>query len=111
MQQLTISGDIDGDRILGPRVHHANQLLERAIGHTALAPTAEWDLTRDSAGRRSVILVLSDSTGARVEARFDSEELAQEGRLQGKLQRIWGDLLQDRSHKLLNQLSSKEPAG
>ena len=108
---LSVSGAIKSDPFLGRRVEHASELLEEIIGPTAQAVTVEWSLVHDASNRLLVLLVVADFTGVSVEARFAPEELANEGHLSAKLYRIWGDLLQSRSHKQLDMLSGRVPVG
>lgn len=102
---LSISGAIDSDPILGPRVRRASQSLEEIIGPTAKSVTGGWRLASDANNHQLVVLDLTDATGAHVETRFTPDELAHQGRTVARLYKIWGDLLQDRSHQQLNQIS------
>jgi hypothetical protein len=70
------------------------------MGPTTNTVKAEWSPVRDTSGQLLVQLALSDFTGVSVEARFEPDELAREGQLRAKLYRIWGDLLQYRSHPM-----------
>jgi hypothetical protein len=99
----SVSEAIRSDPILEPRVRRATQMLEQ-VTETAVA---DWDLVRNANNRPMVLLVLTDFTGARVEAKFDPAELNNENHLNAKFYRIWGDLLQRRSHQQLNQLSGR----
>src|SRR5438105_4829026 len=104
---FSISESIRGDQVLGPRVLRANQLLGEVIGPTAESVNVKWDLAKDARDRPVVHLVLSDFTKARVEAQFAPDELTNEGHLYDRFYKIWGDLLQRRSHQQLDQLSGK----
>src|SRR5438445_2780145 len=105
----SVRGDIDGASVPGPRVRRASQLLEEIIGPTADSVSKEWSPVRDASGR--LLLALSDSTGARVEEKFAPDELTNEARLRARFYRIWGDLLQHRSHKQLELLSGRTQSG
>src|SRR6266542_2870007 len=101
---LSIIPKIDSDPILGPRVRQANKMLKDIIGTTADQVSIHWDL-QDANGRRSVYLTLADYTGARLPpAPFRQEDLLNEGILKARFHRLWGDLLQQRSHQQLIQL-------
>ncbi|SRR6266851_4731113 len=105
----SVSGYIDSDPVLGPRVRRANQILEEIIGPASNSVVAEWKPVRDATGR--LLLTVSDSTGASVEEKFAPDELTNEGRLRARFYRTWGDLLQDRSHKQLDLLSGRIQSG
>jgi hypothetical protein len=90
-------------------VECATQNLDEIIGKTAPLVSAEWSLMQDGSGR--LLLELHDFTGASVEAKFDRAEFDRPVQLETKLYRIWGDLLQDRSHKQLEVLSGANPGG
>jgi len=81
----------------------ATRLLEDVLGRSADRVTAQWERSTDENGRSVVILHLSDWT-ATVTARFSSAELNQAETLRARLHRLWGDLLQVRSHRLLDEL-------
>ena len=51
-----------------------------------------------------LLLTLSDSTGARAETQFAGNELANEERVWGRLYKVWGDVLEVRSHRQLEAL-------
>ncbi|TMQ29458.1 MAG: hypothetical protein E6K70_25650 [Planctomycetota bacterium] len=104
--KLIISGAIESDGVVGPQVRRASEILRQIIGPTGDLVSANWSLARD-ASKRAIALVLSDFTGAHVEAKFAPDELANEEQLHARFYKIWGDLLQDRSHQQLNQLSGK----
>jgi hypothetical protein len=84
-------------------VRRANQQLQKLLGQSADLVTAEWDLGTDERKRPVITLRLSDWTGA-VTAEFAPDELAKPMSLDSRLYRLWGDLLQDRSHKQLEHL-------
>jgi hypothetical protein len=84
-------------------VQQAADRLEEVIGSSAGLVTAEWDQSDDGRGRAVVTLRLSDWTGA-VVASFAPDELEDASRLHVRLHRLWGDLLQARSHKQLQEL-------
>jgi hypothetical protein len=89
---------------LASSVSRASRLLEAELGPSTGGVTAEWSRTRDARGRPLLELKISDFSGA-VNAQFAPEELTNESQVQSRLIRLWGDLLQVRSHKLLDQLS------
>jgi hypothetical protein len=104
---VTFSKAINSESELGPLIQRAYQKLVDVIGPTAESVSAEWDIERDAKDRPVIRLDLSDFTKAHARARFAPDELADERRLSDRLYKIWGDLLQDRSHQQLNHLSGK----
>jgi hypothetical protein len=84
-------------------IERANAILPLVVGRSSDVVTADWDLTLDERQRPLLALKLSDSSGS-IEDRFHLEELTDSERLWLRLHHLWGDLLQDRSHKLLQEL-------
>jgi hypothetical protein len=103
----SIGGAVQEDMELGPRVRRANQLLAETIGPSINTVTVTWDITQDPFVRKLARLVLSDFTQSQVHTDFSANELTNEERLRAKFYRIWGDLLQARSHQQLVHLSGK----
>jgi len=106
-----ISDDIRSERPLYELVQRANNFLKRLTFGSGISMTAEWRLERDTQGRLLVVLELADATGATAEARFTADELAREGHVNPGLYKVWGDLLQSRSHKQLELLSGRIDGG
>src|SRR3954447_25544501 len=75
------------------RVLQANKVLESELGPAAGRVTADWSLTHDERNRPLLMLVLSDATES-ASTQFSAEELADNYRVQARLQHLWGDLLQ-----------------
>ena|SRR5581483_7502385 len=111
MKKVVISSAIQNVTEVRGGVERATQVLEETIGPTARHVDADWSLTQDSSGRRLIKLLLSDFTGARTESRFEPAEFHRPGHLPAKLYKIWGDLLQVRSHKQLEVLSGSIEGG
>jgi hypothetical protein len=88
---------------LASAVVQATNLLEAEVGQSNGSVTADWNLIRDDSGRNLIGLTLSDFTGS-VAAQFTHDEIMQSPRVEGRLVRLWGDLLQVRSHKQLEKL-------
>jgi hypothetical protein len=102
---MIVSKEITDDQQLRAQVARATQVLEEIAGRTAEPVTVNWS-RHNERGFHFIHLELSDSTGANAATLFSGPaELNQESYLRARLYRIWGDLLQDRSHKQLNQLS------
>jgi hypothetical protein len=87
----------------------ATRCLEEVLGRHAEEVSAEWDRSEDARGRSMIALQLSDFAGS-VTAIYQPEELASSPQMRERLYRrfysLWGDLLQIRSHKLLDNLMS-----
>lgn len=108
--KLSISGAIENDRVLGSRMHRASQILERAIGSSSASAAAEWSLEKDPSGRPLVHLC-SPTTRAPGPRRGFTDELANESRVEARSFTIWGDVLQVRSQKMIDQLLGKTQPG
>jgi len=85
-------------------LQQATMLLEGVLGPSASLVTVEWDRREDSQGRILYPLRLSDWTGA-VSASFAPDELRSPSHMRVRLYRLWGDLLQVRNHKLLQEMA------
>jgi hypothetical protein len=104
---VTYSDKLKQSADLFPLVRQATEELEKVVAPppdlgtlVGERPSAEWDYEQDENGQSGVILRLSDWSGSVVE-HFTQKELADHDYLSGRLIRLWGDLLQIRSHKQL----------
>jgi hypothetical protein len=105
---------------LAPNVARDDQLAERARGATRVLREvvddtggdveAAWDLDADAQGRPVVRLRLSDFT-ERAETTFAPDELAAPGHLRRRLHWLWGNLLQDRARRQINEAMALGTAG
>ena len=120
---------IDATPELAARVRQAASKLEAMVGDTVLSVTAEWRVKPDEAGRphlREILtdllelfgrpavngagrplveLVLTDATTATsVTGRFTRRELRNSEKMEARLNRLWGNLLQEVSHKRMRRL-------
>ena len=95
---------ISDDIRLYESIIEANRRLDSVIGPFEGEARADWSLGRDSMDHAQVFLILSDDFEGRAEARFAPAELENPRQLRTRLLEVWGDLLQDRSHKQLQQL-------
>jgi len=98
---VNISKDISARPDLEAAIKGASKLLEEELGASAASVKADWNLTRDRDGRLVVELLVSDWTGA-VGYRFSPDELSNQAHTRLRLHRLWGDLLQVRSHAQLD---------
>jgi hypothetical protein len=105
MKSLTSSPKIKQDAELSWLVERANAQLERELGASADNVSADWTL-REHGGRPLLSLEIRDWTG-RVETTFAPDELKNPVQTSARLLRLWGDLLQLRSHQQLASLASE----
>jgi hypothetical protein len=105
-KNVDISKDIFDDPQLRPRIERASELLEQIIGPASNGVTVKC--MRDVPD--FIHLDLADSTGATATTPFTANELTNENYLRARLYRVWGDLLQDRSHRQLQVLLGSSDA-
>lgn len=108
-RNVNISDDVLADPRLQSAVENATQLLGQTIGHSASLLDLRWDKGLDDRGRPTIRLALKDWTGE-VQAVFAPSDLAGDAVL-ARFYKLYGDLLQIRSHKQLEHLLSGVPAG
>ncbi|MBI1917169.1 MAG: hypothetical protein HYS12_20890 [Planctomycetes bacterium] len=83
----------------------ATDQLEQVLGPSAELVDAEWDRAGGAANGDGLALTLRDLTGE-ARAFFSPCDLKNPSRVSINLHRLWGDLLQARSHKQLQELLS-----
>lgn len=103
LKKLSISHDIRNDKTLCSLVEKATELLIGELGQFADTAEACWTTHTDDLSQQIVRLSLSDWSGS-VDADFSESQLIDVRRLQWRLGRLWGDLLQIRSHRQLARL-------
>ena len=103
MKEVVISDEIRNDPEALSTVEQATQVLQSLQGPSAASVTAEWSVGRDENDRRVIGLKLSDPM-AEVHDHFTLEELKNRERAKSRLNWIWGDWLQERSHEDLKKL-------
>jgi len=96
MKSPTIDPRIEADDRLLSLVDKANRLLESELGPSGDTVSASWQL--DERLEDNLWLEIEDWTG-RVRTKFSLEELASPRQTSARLVRLWGDLLQIRSHR------------
>lgn len=105
MKSWRLSDEIRGDSKIFEIVNGSRPLLEEVIGPTAGLVDARWSMVNTAAGRRAVLLTLSDWTHQDgVAAVFEPNELSSELLARRKFRHLWSDLLQARNHYQLRQL-------
>jgi hypothetical protein len=77
--------------------------LEEAAEQSAGRTTVEWDLAEDTEGRPLYVLIVRDSV-AQVSLVCTPEQLERERERRASLSRAWGNLLQERNHRQLQEL-------
>jgi hypothetical protein len=103
MKSLTIDPRIEADDRLLSLVDKANRLLESELGPSGDTVSASWQL-EDNQGRSQLWLEIEDWAG-RVKTKFSLEELASPRQTSARLVRLWGDLLQIRSHRQIETVT------
>jgi hypothetical protein len=103
MMQIEVQGPVKDNARLAEAVSRATELLEAEAGSSAEPVRVEWGMARDERGNPVVELKLSDFAGF-VGGRFSPEDLQDDNRVQARLRRLWGDLLEARSHKQVARL-------
>jgi hypothetical protein len=104
MKEIEIDDAIRTDKSLLKDVERATRLFEEENGPSALEVKAEWRLL-DFAGERKLELTITDQA-EQASAVFPRSGLSMNsvGNLRILLIRLWGDLLQERSHKQIKKL-------
>lgn len=85
-------------------VERASQMLQESAPPSGMYVAAGWALSFDQARNPILDLNLKDKWEAHASARFKLGELENVRTLKSDLNWLWGDLLQDRSHKQFDQL-------
>lgn len=86
------------------------KLLEEVLGQSSESARAEWDMAKGERGNPVYVLGLSDGIGGEARTEFTPGELRDVTELRRRLRWLWGDVLQDRSHRQLEALVSAEGA-
>jgi hypothetical protein len=84
-------------------LQRATNWLQEDAGPSASHAIVEWDRIEDEKSHPHYMLRISDKLDA-ASASFDRDELTGGTLLRYRLSRVWGDLLQARSHRLLDDL-------
>jgi hypothetical protein len=105
VKELEIDDAIRRDPELFAAVEHASRLLEEEIGPSAGQVSAEWQLFGADQQIPTVRVEISDSTGSAM-THFQRQMLPKltDSALSLAFVRLWGDLLQVRSHKQTEKL-------
>ena len=104
---FSYSEAIASNKALLESVKRAHELLAGVIGKTSRQVTEDWSLETAAKGLPRVELTLTDQeTQEQISRRFSPEELNDGPSLLSRLDWLWGDLLKNVSHKLLEQMRS-----
>lgn len=103
LNQLRLAPNLRQDRELLPLILQATSVLQDVAGPSAGLTEAEWDLGTDGQSRTNVVLRVADSFDS-VTAVFTPSELRSDSQTRFRIRRLWGDLLQIRSHRELDEL-------
>ena len=112
MKSVEIAPSIQADPRLNPLVLRATDVLERTVGPSSSpGVSAAWSLLNDEKARPLLRLEIFDFTGSPAPVVFAPDELKSDWQVEGRMLRLWGDLLQVRSHKQLEEIlkSSSDP--
>lgn len=100
---VKIADNLKNNKELSGLIQQATKQLEEAVGISNDSVRAEWTQKSDTHGRPVIILRLTDWTGT-VQSQFSSDDLRSPLPLDLRLLRLWGDLLQIRSHRQVDDL-------
>ena len=104
MKEIKIPESIREDKNLADSVNRASKLLAAQAPPSGALTTAEWRLHFDVRQRPIIDLSLRDWIGDAATS-FTPSDLANDRFMESRLIRLWGDLLQDRSHKQISQFA------
>ena len=103
MKTVEIDPAIQENPALLALVRRADELLELELGRSSPQVSASWSLSQNEQGNTFLRLEISDWSG-RVGTSFAPDELRSDQQTKGRMIRLWGNLLQIRSHKLLDEI-------
>lgn len=112
MKALELDPTIEANPDLLAAVRWPNEQLEVELDRSSGPVSTSWRLLHDDRDRPLLRLTISDWTG-NASTVFTPDDLKDAWKTQGRMIRLWGDLLQVRSHKLLDemQITSATPEG
>jgi hypothetical protein len=110
MRSITFSEKVKQSGEVYRLLQQATQQLEAEAGRSRPLISAEWDLKVDNGAQPVVTLTLSDFSGS-VHDDLSLEELRSPALARSRLRWLVGDLLEVRSHKLLDELLESSAEG
>jgi hypothetical protein len=90
-------------RLLEDEVEQSMRLLEDEKGPSNGTITADWSIVQEQGNHPLIRLTISEPDVV-VEERYTLDQIRNANDMQGRLIRLWGKLLQVRSHKQLARL-------
>jgi hypothetical protein len=103
LRTVEIAPSIQARPELESRAQRAVEQLEAVLGKSAPLVSARWTLVEDEKGRPLLRLEIADWTGS-AHAFLMLDELDNVSHLRSRMLDLWGDLLQVRSHRQLDEL-------
>lgn len=91
--------ETDSYRSLLAGVKKANQILRDVIGPSDEKVSVNWQIAPDN--HKPHLRLIIAKPPDEIKAKIAPEEFQDENRLRGTLIRLWGDVLEVRSHRLL----------
>jgi hypothetical protein len=88
---------------LWPAVERAEKVFARVLSVSDGRAERRWSLSRDSRGRPVIEMTVRDGDVAGSKS-FTAEEIADTGRVEDRLLRFWGDMLQEKTHRQREKL-------
>ncbi len=104
--EVLIPDEIRNDPALASSVNAVSEYLSKDFTSTVLNPTARWRLSQDVLGGPVLELEIADGPDA-VSHRFTTVDFADRWRVEGRLSRLWDQLLgkrSERQQKLITEL-------
>jgi hypothetical protein len=111
MKSITIEPRLAADPELHSLIESANRVLDHEIGPSSGQVEAAWSYAADSESPSNGPLIglsIKDFTGS-ASTVISRNELSDPRRIAVRVVRLWGDLLQVRSHKQLASLAESTP--
>ena len=105
MKSVEIDPAIEANPLLLSSVRRAQELLEMESTRSSNTVSATWKLVRDDRNAQFIRLAIADWSG-RAETTFSPETHKNHDQVRGRMIRLWGDLLQIRSHKLVEEMQA-----
>lgn len=104
--EITIDPRIQENGLFDQTVRKWNDTLQAWAKRSRNGANVDWQLTYDAKHQPVLSLRLIDSFGV-IEKTFNAEELQDEEQLWFRMHRLWSDLLQNRTDKLVEKMLSE----
>jgi hypothetical protein len=106
---IRVSNRIKSDSSLSFAVDQASKVLVAEAPPTGRFVTADWNIIATEGGGPTAAIIelkMTDPWSGDAAMRFTPDDLTDRSRVETSLLRLWGDLLEDRSHKQIEELHS-----